>query len=116
MLIEKYYDIAGIDYTNSRLRINSISWDVETKHYNVKVTIDTGKNLCIVTCNKPNWSINIPGLRNRVVEVQDVMEQYIETYRPFFIGPLRKRVVNSWVELKEQKPVTYTSNCFIIIE
>ncbi len=116
MLIEKHFEVAGVDFYNSRLKINSTKWSVETKHYDVRVTIDTEKNLCFVTCKKPNWFCNIPGLRNRIPDINEVSEKYIETYRPFFILPLTKRVVKSWAELKELKPVTYVSNCFILIE
>lgn len=116
MLIEKHFEVAGVDFYNSRLKINSNSWTIETKHYDVNVKIDTEKNLCFVTCKKPNWFCNIPGLRNTIPDVNDVLEKYIETYRPFFIGFLTKRAVKSWVELKDSKSVTYVSNCFLLIE
>lgn len=116
MLIEKHFEVAGVDYYNSRLKINSTNWSVETKHYDVHVTIDTEKNLCFITCKKPNWFCNIPGLRDSIPDVDDVLETYVETYRPFFVGPITKRVIKSWVEFKESKSVTYVSNCFILIE
>lgn len=116
MIIEKYFEIAGINHKGSKLKINSVNWGLENKHYNVKITIDTDKNLCFVTAEKPNWFANIPGLREVLPKVNDVDERYIEEYRPFYIGKLTKRVQQGWVEFKKRDTVKYISNCFLLIE
>lgn len=116
MIIEKNYDIAGIDYNNSKLKINSINWVMDNKHYNVNVIIDTDKNLCVIKAEKTNWFANIVGLRDSIPEIDDVKMKYVEKYRPFLIGPIKKRVIKGWVELKKRENVSYTSNCFTLIE
>jgi hypothetical protein len=116
MIIEKFFEKGGIDYKGSKLTINSIYSLKENLHYNISIKIDTDKNLCFVTCERPDFFINIPGLRESIPKTEDVVEKYVETYKPMFFLPEKKRVMKSIVELKKREKISYVSNCFTLVE
>jgi hypothetical protein len=116
MIIEKKFTIAGINHKTSKIKIDSLNWGIENKYYNVRVSIDSDKNLCFVEAEKPIWFANIFGLRETIPNINDVDEHYIEEYRPFYIGKLTKRVKQGWIELKKREPIKFISNCFVVIE
>lgn len=116
MIITKFFEKANISSHKGGLEIDAKYISMESKHYNVSVTIDTEQNLCTVTGDRPEYFINIGGLRDRVLDINEVVDRHIEICKIFPWSVGFKRIIKGWVELKKQTSLTYTSNRFVIIE
>jgi len=115
MVENKIFDEANITIDNGTIVVNASYISYYDSHYNVEVS---GPNLhgeYTITGEKPKRSIILNSYNPYKGDINLLTDNSIEEYKPLF-GKKKLRPKDGWIEFKERKKKTYTTNKIIIIE
>jgi len=115
MVENKIFDEANITIDNGTIVVNASYISYYDSHYNVEVS---GPNLhgeYTITGEKPKRTINLNSFGGFKGDLNLLTDNSIEEYKTLF-GKKKLIAKDGWIEFKERKKKTYTTNKIIIIE
>jgi len=115
MTENKLFDEADISIDNGTLVINASYLTYPDSHYNVEVSGPNEHGEYTITGEKPKRTINLNSLGGFKGDLNLLTDDSVEEYKTLF-GKKKLMVKDGWIEFKERKKKTYTTNKIIIIE
>lgn len=111
--MEKVFPIANVTFRQGLLVIDTTGYSCEGKHYDAQVETNADNTRVIVKGDKPEWGLS---LHKGEFPLDEITENSIVEYKPYWpFGPVKKRS-NNIVEFKERTRRVYHSDKWIIIE